>query len=341
MRQRLLHFTGWFTLFFLVLQFSSDIRLSVFDSEIQWWYNSNPIILVSGFLAFYLQALIVYFILLNFYEKRGLLITGLILIVALPLLIFLRFGIQEILTDILFGVRNYNPETLMSYYFLDNVYFTFLFSSFSLFYFFHHYGTHKQQLQAELALLNKKSELEFLKSQVNPHFLFNNLNSIYSLVYAQSNKALLAIEHLSELLRYGLYENEELVSLEKELEILDRYIALQQLRCDYPINIKMKIDESARQFQILPLSLTSILENAFKHGIYRETDEELIISVDKKLNGLNIMVSNSFQLNENNNSGGLGLDNLRRRLQLIFPNNHNLTVCRVENRYIVNLYLKT
>jgi len=341
MHFRLIHFTGWFTLFFLVLQFGSDIRYSVFETELQWWFNSNPIIVISGFLAFYLQALIVYFILFHGYEKRGLLLISLILIAALPFLISMRFGIQEVITDAFFGIRNYNPETSLSYYFLDNIYFTFLFSSFSVFYFFHRYSKHKHQMQLELAFLNNKSELEFLKSQVNPHFLFNNLNSIYSLVNTQSNKkALLAIEHLSELLRYGLYENAELVPLRKELEMMNRYIALQQLRHDYPINIKIKIDENLERFKVIPLSITSILENAFKHGVYRLPDEELVISLESKFGNLNILVSNATESIEHNDSKGLGLENLKRRLQLIFPDKHELSITRVENRYIVNLLLK-
>ncbi len=341
MRFRLGHFTGWFILFFLVLQFGSDIRFSVFEPEIKWWFNANPIIVISGFIAFYLQAIIVYFILFKVYEKRGLLLTLIILVVGLPLLISMRFGIQEVLTDLVFGVRNYNPETLLSFYFLDNIYFTIIFTSFSVFYFFHRYGHHKHQLQLELAHINKKSELEFLKSQVNPHFLFNNLNSIYSLVNTQSNKnALLAIEHLSELLRYGLYENAELVPLERELEMMNRYIALQQLRHDYQLNIKMNISVNLELFPVLPLSLTSILENAFKHGTYRHIDEELLISIENMESDLKISVSNTILHTEKRNSGGLGLDNLKRRLQLILPDKHELSIERVENRYYVNLLLK-
>jgi two-component system LytT family sensor kinase len=120
--------------------------------------------------------------------------------------------------------------------------------------------------QVQLQLQNRQTELSFLRSQVNPHFLFNNLNNIYALVYEQSSQALPAIAGLSELLRYMLYNTSETVLLSTELNYIEKYIELQQLRFERPSLISANQNCSDENSKIPPLLLIPFIENAFKHG---------------------------------------------------------------------------
>lgn len=319
------------------MEFWSDARYSMYDSDFSWWFMGNPVITVSGFVAFWLQGTVIYVLLFWLHEKRVNWLTGLALLAALPLLIALRYGIQEVLTDVLFGVTNYHQKVSFLYYFFDNVYYTFLFGSFSVFYFYLRLSRHKQRLEAEAELQRKKAELDYLKSQVNPHFLFNNLNSIYSLVHARSDKALPALEHLSELLRYGLYEKAPLVSMEKEWEMLGHYISLQRLRHDHPLPLQMTLGPEARDAIIPPLSLIPLVENAFKHGLCKTEEHPIRIEIEKKGNLVLIEIANSRADKQKDHEGGVGLENVKRRLQLLFPERHTFEIIENKETFTVRM----
>lgn len=192
--------------------------------------------------------------------------------------------------------------------------------------------------QNEKALVQEKlrSEMLHLKSQVNPHFLFNTLNSIYSLSRAQSAKAPDAIMRLSKILRYMLYEaGQKTISLQEELTIMDDYIELQQLRFGQRLKIEItkQLDEPATG--IAPLLLLPLVENAFKHG----SNEGGVISISLVLtkNKLSFSITNpvaqtSFQPKEE----GIGLANIRRQLELLY-HDHSLETSPGENTFNVAL----
>ncbi|MBI1267478.1 MAG: hypothetical protein GC193_08620 [Cryomorphaceae bacterium] len=337
MKLRLQLFTVCFAAYFIALDFGFDLRNLSLSNEVSWWFEGNPIILLSGFLAFFLQALIVYLLLFFNYSKRGLWVTLLFIALAFPFLIGIRYLIQEVLLMQLFGVRNYYFDITFANYLLDNLFFTFQYSLFSFFFFFHRNSMHTERQRVALELQHKKAELELLRSQVNPHVLFNNLNSIYSLVNSKSDKALTAIEHLSELLRFTLYEKREFIPFSDELLLIERYIALHQFRLDYPIQIAIKCAPNTSTLLIPPMSVLTLVENALKHGIYREASEVIIFSAKADV-GLTISISNVTKSEiPHNQSIGVGLEHLQRRLQLLLPNRHTFTILRHGNRFEVTM----
>jgi len=171
------------------------------------------------------------------------------------------------------------------------------------------------------------SELAFLKSQINPHFLFNSLNNIYSLAYQKSDKTPEAILKLSEIMRYMLYEsNEDKVALVDEIRYLENYIELQKLRFKDSSYIKFEIIGDAKAQKITPLVLISFVENAFKHGI--ATDKEVPISILLHIEHGKLFfktVNKKSNLNKDD-TGGIGLQNVRRRLDLLYKDQYELHI---------------
>ncbi len=208
----------------------------------------------------------------------------------------------------------------------------------------------KQMLEVEKITQEKKqeklqSELSFLRSQISPHFIFNILNSI---VYLTNSKPAVAREvtiQLSELMRYMLYESDDAkVPFATETKYLENYIKLQMIRFDDDIKINFNHDsELTTNVHIEPMLLIPFVENAFKHGIGLEKDP--FINVDSKLNGniLTFKVSNKMATAVDlakDDSSGIGLKNVSRRLELLYPNKHNLQVTQSNGIYEVNLSLE-
>ncbi|MBC8046165.1 MAG: histidine kinase, partial [Fimbriimonadaceae bacterium] len=167
---------------------------------------------------------------------------------------------------IIFGEVNYKGDFKLGYYFTDNIYYGLTNGSVGIIYFFIVYSMRQLREKNELIIQQQKAELTFLRSQINPHFLFNSLNNIYSLIYQRSDKALSAVQKLSELLRYMLYEEKETVLLDDEIKYLENYIDLQKIRYDYEIPFNMEIKNPSQKIMITPLLLIPFVENAFKHG---------------------------------------------------------------------------
>ncbi|MCB4809459.1 sensor histidine kinase [Tamlana sp. 62-3] len=185
------------------------------------------------------------------------------------------------------------------------------------------------------------SELSFLKAQLNPHFLFNSLNSIYSLAHKQSKDTTNAIVILSDLMRYMIYEtNKDLVPLEKEIEYIKNYVSLQLLRLKDSSNVKLNIHGNLK-FSIEPLLLISFIENAFKYGtdFTGKTNVNIKITIDEELLTFNVFNSVTHQQPKTKDSG-VGLENIKNRLNLLYPNKHNIVIKNEKNSYEVNLTLK-
>ncbi len=186
------------------------------------------------------------------------------------------------------------------------------------------------------------SELQFLKTQLNPHFLFNSLNAIYSLSVKKSDKASEAIINLSELMRYMLYEaDKDLVLLTREIEYIKNYVQLQRLRLSDSKNVILKISGEHSRVAMPPLLFISFIENAFKYG----TDFKGITNVKINLtifpDAIHFIVINkigSFKKEED--SSGVGLQNVRNRLNLLYPHSHDLIVENDGESYCVRLTIK-
>jgi sensor histidine kinase YesM len=188
------------------------------------------------------------------------------------------------------------------------------------------------------------AELSLLKSQINPHFFFNTLNSIYSLAIIKSDKTPEAVLKLSEIMRYIIYDTElKLVPLSKEVEYIANYIELQRLRLPDEIKVDFKTTLEKEGMVIEPLLLLPFVENAFKHGIDIERGGQILVSITESNNLLQLHVENPLVEDDpsiKNGSSGIGLNNTLKRLKLLYQGNFTLTSGPSGSNYIVDLVLK-
>ena len=185
------------------------------------------------------------------------------------------------------------------------------------------------------------AELSFLKTQLNPHFLFNTLNSIYSLANKKSDDTTEAIITLSELMRYMIYEtNKEFVTLQHEIDYIKNFISLQNLRLKdssgVRFNVRGKLD-----YNIEPLLLISFIENAFKYGTDYTGKTNINIEIKVEDDILSLKVSNYISLKEKSNlDSGIGIENIKNRLNILYSNSHTLNIEESDKLYRVELLLK-
>jgi len=200
-----------------------------------------------------------------------------------------------------------------------------------------------QQRLVEMAKEKAEAELSFLTSQINPHFLFNSLNSVYFLINKENAEARQALHKFSDMLRYQLYEVKgSRIPIEKELGYLKDYVDLQKLRKDESYSVEFNCSPEVKGFSIEPLLLIPFVENAFKH-ISHKTGLPNFVKVDiTRSNGqFNFVIENSKEAEKTTElHGGIGLNNVRRRLELLYPEKHELTIANGENIYKVGLKLK-
>lgn len=197
-----------------------------------------------------------------------------------------------------------------------------------------------RQLKTELTNQNAVSEMGLLKSQVNPHFLFNTLNNIYSLVYQKSEDAPSAVMRLSELMRYMVYDtNTDNVALEKEINYLKSFIELQLLRLRNKDFAEFNIEGNIYGKTIAPMLLIPFVENAFKHGNKKAANPGIVINLTIEDKSIRFDVTNYYQNGAVNKDeiGGIGIENVKRRLELIHPNSHVLNISQTENQYKTHL----
>ncbi|MDA9358602.1 histidine kinase, partial [Saprospiraceae bacterium] len=255
--------------------------------------------------------------------------------------------ITPIKTLIIFFLHNNDPQaqaTLLKnqiYIFFS----TFLVGLSSSIYSIFREWLRSQREKQELQKQTLTSELRFLKSQINPHFLFNTLNNLYALTLKKSDLAPEIVLKLSEMMRYMLYEcNERRVPLSKEVNYLKNYLELEKLRQGKNIKTNLIVQGEIGSQMIAPLMFIPFVENSFKHGISDSISEgyvniEILIS-DQDLQ-INIVNSKITRLSPSNKikSGGIGLVNIRRRLNLIYPEEYILDIQDSPNEYRVELGL--
>ncbi|MFN0255937.1 sensor histidine kinase [Pedobacter ureilyticus] len=197
-----------------------------------------------------------------------------------------------------------------------------------------------ERIQRNLESEKKDMELQFLKSQLNPHFLFNSLNNIYSLAYQKSDKTADAILKLSEIMRYMIYEsNDSWVSLDKEVEYVESYVELQKLRFKDGAAVEISINGVIDGQKIVPLILISFVENAFKHGVANDAEDPIKINIIANQKILHFSVSNKKNTTNKDAIGGVGLNNVERRLQLLYPDRYKLNIVNSATHYTTELML--
>lgn len=201
-----------------------------------------------------------------------------------------------------------------------------------------------QQRMAAAAKEKAEAELNFLKSQVNPHFLFNSLNSVYFLIDKSNTEARSSLHKFSEMLRYQLYEmNGGTVPIEKEISYLQDYVDLQKLRKDENYSVHFNSPPEVKGFFIEPLLLIPFVENAFKH-ISHDKDRVNYVNINMSLiaDEFCFTVSNSKDGSEKTTEqpGGIGLTNVQRRLELLYPEKHNLVITNTIGDFTIELKIK-
>lgn len=207
------------------------------------------------------------------------------------------------------------------------------------------YANRKEKEAAELQSEKLEAELKFLKSQINPHFLFNALNNIYTLTVLKSDHAPENLLKLSGLLRYMLYDcKAERVPLGKEIEYLRHFIDLHLLKDSRGLNVEVDLDESRPQMAIAPMLLIPFVENAFKHSKVEDRAKGWIkISLNAADRLIHFQVQNSVPGNAYTKdlSGGIGLNNVQRQLELLYPGRYQLTITPQPEVFSIDLQLTT
>lgn len=202
----------------------------------------------------------------------------------------------------------------------------------------------KQQKLSEINEQKKIVELKALKNQLNPHFLFNTLNNLYTLTLEKSDTAPEVIEKLSSMLDYMLYRcDETYVPIEKEIELIENYLSLEQIRYEDRVTISFK-DTVSENVKIAPLLLLTFIENAFKHGVSQELDmATVVISLTTEENNIVFTITNTkpqIEALTSTSKKRIGLKNIENQLQLLYPNNYKLNIENTETKYMVHLKLK-
>jgi len=262
--------------------------------------------------------------LFNFLFSRKLYFLGILSIVLLINFdIFLRYSIEQLFVGPLFNIWQFQQGVNIEQYYMDTVFY----SAMGIFLCFvlkiiNDFFINEQVTQEKISM-----ELQFLKSQVNPHFLFNSFNNLYGLSLSDPQKTPDAILKLAELTRYMIYESNEVkVTLSKEIAYLNNLIALQRLRYEEDVYIDFDSVPQLDEYTIAPLLLISFVENAFKHGEVNESESPVIISLTIAKNILCFYVANKINHRNKDFSGGIGLKNVRRRLELLYPGKYDLQI---------------
>jgi two-component system, LytTR family, sensor kinase len=301
----------------------------------------NPFAL-SHYLLFPLTFYFNYFFILpRYYKNRKIAQAWLSWILLLFAFIFLRYMVQEVLFWHWLGIKNYFEGTTISYYIFDNLYYGGILIIMSTLFWILDDNQKSQKENFVLLEEKKTAQLAFLKNQVNPHFIFNTLNNIYSLVSSKSDKALPSIEKLSQLMRY-MYKDSDApqVSLQNELDYIASFIDLQSIRLSNKESVQYSFSGNISQYSIAPLLLIPFVENMFKHGVLNQIEKPLIIKIDINNGTLYLATSNFINTLHKDEASGIGLDNVKKRLALLYPDKHTLKIETKENIYTTNLQIK-
>ncbi|RRB02239.1 sensor histidine kinase [Larkinella rosea] len=201
----------------------------------------------------------------------------------------------------------------------------------------------KEQAFRQIEKEKFQAELQLLKSQIHPHFLFNTLNNLYALTLRKSEQSPAVVLKLSQLLSYMLYDcNASEVSLEKELAFIKNYVGLEQLRYGSRLDISLNFQGDLQGRQIAPLLLIPFLENAFKHGTSEQLEQAWIfmdLAVDDNVLTFKLVNSRDSDTFAPASVGGIGLQNVRKRLELLYPGKYQLTIQPEEETFLIDLTL--
>lgn len=261
------------------------------------------------------------------------------------LVVFLFFSLsryltEEVITLHFFGKQNYLPGTGILYYLYDNLFYSskpiILSTVLWVIIFLVRTLEYNQLILEE----NKNTEIKFLKAQINPHFVFNTLNNIYSMVYFKSDKSLPAIEKLSQIMQFTTYEaQKEKILLSGEINYILAYIELEKLRHQEESFVELNVEALSESMEIPPYILSPLVENALKHGVMSDKKP---IRIDLKANKTRLFFSvvNEIGNQKKDKLGGIGLENLKKRLEIYYPGTHTLEITTEDKHFTAKLEIE-
>ena len=275
--------------------------------------------------------------------KRNYFKSVLFVVLILVVLVCWRYVVEFWFFKPILGFDNYNGKPVTFKYYINNVFYYYfpVYFIYGIMYFFTESWYQNKQRQQEFEKEQATAELTFLRSQINPHFLFNSINDIYSLTYQQSELASVALLKLSEILRYMLRDSKgEFMLLQSEIKYLENVIELQRISAKENANIEFSIEGYVGNQKIATLLFIAFTENAFKHGILTDPKNPIKISLKATNSNIQFTVQNKKNNDQKDKTGGIGLYNVRRRLILIYPDRHSLVISDKDDFYTVNLTLQ-
>ena len=331
-----LHILSWLLLGFIML-FYIPITWNVVLPSVFWLWQM--IILVLLIILFYSNAKIIVPKTIIKDNTSPFLIWAFLTIFVMQLIAYFYTSETDLHTKVseVLGFKKYRNPYFDNYVLMLTLLVLGISTSWSMLQYWQKAAQHKQKLEQDKTV----AELAMLKAQINPHFFFNSLNSIYSLTYTNIEDSRNALHTLSRMMRYLLYSTEERTTLLKEAEFMKDFIALMKLRANNKLTITTNIPEKIHDYPIVPMLLLPLVENAFKHGVHATDKSEIHITLTQKGTELEFEVENTFfEKTTVSDEGGIGLTNTKRRLHLIYPNKHSLTAGITKNgKYNVKLQI--
>jgi two-component system LytT family sensor kinase len=332
----LIHLAFWVYMFNQTLFTIVMISEKSYDHFGEW-----TIYPATSFLTFY----VLYYCYGLFFKVKNKFIPIMILVASIALLIPVRVGMEYLFWKYIGTGHAMSKEyqTVSPVFWYNSMRLVLIYGIYSLLIQLAVRWFESQKLKSELLLQTKASELALLRSQINPHFLFNTLNNIYSLVYKKSDDAPEALMKMSSIMRYMLYDaTADQVLLEKEIEYLQSFIELEKLRVHQKNFVEMNIAGTIEGRTIAPMMLIPFVENAFKHGNKTCTAPGIRINLYIDPQWIQFEITNCLRKNTDaprDQVGGIGLHNIRRRLEILYPSKHKLEITQTEESYSVLLII--
>lgn len=332
----LLHVSFW-VLFALVPELPMIFPDKKYPLYYYYYSASTQVLNILNFYAVY------FLISIDFLNRRRILTNLLKVVGAISFFIGLRLVMMMVVYVYMAGM-DYQEVSIRFYNIILETYYSISFTLMALLIKFMIDWFRTQKQKSELMARTKSSELALLRNQINPHFLFNTLNNLYSLVYKKSDEAPSMVMKLSEIMRYMLYDsNSDKVLLEKEIEYLGSFIELNELRMKEGRFVSFTVEGDVQAKMIPPMLLVPFVENAFKHGRknYKLPGITILLEVHGQRLDFDIRnyLPSGAPINKDK-QGGIGLENVKRRLDIIYPEAYALDIQKNEEEYHVHLMIE-
>lgn len=252
----------------------------------------------------------------------------------------IRFLLEQVIMKLIYGQGNYYEDTNALFYLYDNLYYSTLPLIASTLFWLIIFLFRLMEFNTFISEEKREIEVKFLKAQLNPHFMFNTLNNIYSLVHLKSEKALPAIEKLGDIMRFTTYESQkDTIDIEDEIKYIKSYLELEELRHNRNFFVKQYIDTGNQKLQLPPFILSPLVENAVKHGDWNE-DTPLEIYLKCTTNLLYFKVTNLIGKKNKHQVPGIGIENLKKRLHIYYPGKNRLDLKSHKNIFTAELEIQ-